>query len=154
MSDQDRNDRHASGQEPQQGGMNAPRDPSQGPGLPGKGATPPALPPEGARPGVPWVDPATDQHWLTRPATVRKLWWIFAVILALTVVAQWFIPIKGKFTLESTFGFAAWYGFFACVAMVLVAKVLGWWLKRPEDYYAEDVLGPWAEPGKREDRNV
>ena len=73
---------------------------------------------------------------------MRKLWWVFSIILGLTVVAQVFIPIKGKFPLESTFGFAAWYGFFACVAMVLVAKVLGWWLKRPEGYYAEDDLGP------------
>jgi hypothetical protein len=97
------------------------------------------LPPiPGLKAGVPRVVPGSDNHWLTRPSTVRRLWWIFGIILALTVVAQFFIPIKGKFRLESTFGFAAWYGFFACVAMVLVAKVLGWWLKRPEDYYAED----------------
>ncbi len=98
-----------------------------------------SLPPiPGLKPGVPRVVPGSDNHWLTRPSTVRLLWWVFGAILALTVVAQFFIPIKGKFTLESTFGFAAWFGFFACVAMVLVAKVLGWWLKRPEDYYAED----------------
>jgi hypothetical protein len=97
------------------------------------------LPPiPGLKPGVPRVVPGSDNHWLTRPSTVRRLWWVFGAILALTVLAQFFIPIKGKFTLESTFGFAAWFGFFACVAMVLAAKVLGWWLKRPEDYYAED----------------
>ena len=101
-----------------------------------------ATPPEGVKPGVPWVDPATDRHWLTRPETVRKAWWAFGIILGITVVAQFFIPVKGTFVVESTFGFAAWYGFFACVAMVLAAKALGWWLKRPEDYYAEDDAGP------------
>jgi hypothetical protein len=29
------------------------------------------------------------------------------------------------------------FGFLSCVAMVLVAKVLGWVLKRDENFYAE-----------------
>jgi len=103
-----------------------------------------SAPPAGLKPGVPRVEPGSDGHWLTRPQTVQRLWWIFGVILALTVVAQFFIPIKGKFALESTFGFAAWFGFFACVAMVLVAKALGWWLKRPENHYGDDDLAPQA----------
>lgn len=96
-------------------------------------------PPAGLKPGVPRVDPATDRHWLTRPETVRGLWWAFAAVLALTVLLQLAIPVKGKFALESTFAFGAWYGFGACVAMVLVAKVLGWWLKRPDDYHAGEL---------------
>jgi hypothetical protein len=96
-------------------------------------------PPAGLKPGVPRVDPAKDSHWLTRPGTVRLLWWIFGVVLGLTVLLQLAVPVKGKFALESTFAFGAWYGFGACVAMVLVARVLGWWLKRPDDYYAEDI---------------
>lgn len=96
-------------------------------------------PPAGLKPGVPRVDPATDRHWLTRPKTVRGLWWAFAAVLALTVVVQFAIPVKGKFDLESTFAFGAWYGFGACVVMVLAARVLGWWLKRPDDYYAGEL---------------
>ncbi len=76
-----------------------------------------------------------DDHWLTRPATVRKLWIGFSVVLALTVLAQLVIKIKGYFGIDGTFGFGAWYGFLACLAMVLVAKALGVLLKRPEDYY-------------------
>ena len=94
-----------------------------------------------AYPDVPRVDPAGENHWLTRPGTVRLMWWLFSVILVLTVLVQWLIPVKGKFTLESTFGFGAWYGFGACLAMVLVAKVLGWLLKRPESYYGEEAVG-------------
>ena len=37
--------------------------------------------------------------------------------------------------LDGTFAFGAWYGFLCCVAMVLVARAMGWWLKRPESYY-------------------
>ncbi len=86
---------------------------------------------------TPQVGDASEDSWLTRPATIRKLWWAFGCVLALTVLAQVFIPVKGEFPLESSFGFAAWYGFGCCVLMVLVARVLGWWLKRPENYYTE-----------------
>jgi protein-S-isoprenylcysteine O-methyltransferase Ste14 len=99
------------------------------------------------KPDVRRVDPATEDHWLTRPSTIRKLWWTLAVVLALTLVAQLFIPVKGEFALESTFGFGAWFGFLACVAMVLVARGLGWWLKRPEAYYGE---GKSAKSGKEQ----
>ncbi len=78
---------------------------------------------------------ADDDHWLTKPATVRKLWIGFSIVLALTVLAQLVIKIKGYFGVDGTFGFGAWYGFLACLAMVLVAKALGVVLKRPEDYY-------------------
>jgi len=110
----------------------------------------PSATPAGLKPGVPRVEPGSDGHWLTQPQTVRRLWWIFGVILTLTVVAQFFIPIKGKFALEGTFGFAAWFGFFACVAMVLVAKALGWWLKRSQDYYGEDDAAPHARETERD----
>ncbi|MEM9256311.1 MAG: hypothetical protein AAGA91_12760 [Pseudomonadota bacterium] len=82
----------------------------------------------------------TDEqpHWLTRPATVRKLWWAFSVVLALTVLAQTFIYVKGYFTVDGWFGFGAAFGFFSCVVMVLFAKAVGVYLKRPNDYYARD----------------
>lgn len=86
-----------------------------------------------------------DDHWLTRPATIRWLWIGFAVILALTVAAQLLIPMEGTFGTEKSFGFAAWFGFISCVAMVLVARVLGWLLKRGEDYYGE------TDPEERND---
>jgi hypothetical protein len=107
------------------------------------------------------VPPGSDDHWLTRPATIRWLWILFGVVLAGTVALQWVIPVKGKFVLDGTFAFGAWFGFGACVAMVLAAKVLGWVLKRPENYYGdrlEDLSGstvppsiPDADEGRRED---
>ncbi|PLW67673.1 hypothetical protein [Pseudohalioglobus lutimaris] len=76
-------------------------------------------------------------HWLVRPATIRKLWIGFSVVLALTVVAQSVIYVKGYFGIDAWFGFGAVYGFASCLLMVLVAKVLGVVLKRPGDYYQE-----------------
>lgn len=81
-------------------------------------------------------DNKQQDHWLVRPTTIRKLWWGFSVVLALTVVAQLFIYVKGYFGVDSWFGFGAAFGFLSCLAMVLVAKGLGFFLKRDEDYYA------------------
>ena len=76
-----------------------------------------------------------NSHWLVKPTTIRLLWWVFAVILGLTVVLQFFVPIKGYFGVDGWFGFGAVFGLGSCVAMVLVAKLLGALLKKPEDYY-------------------
>jgi protein-S-isoprenylcysteine O-methyltransferase Ste14 len=79
--------------------------------------------------------PHDDDHWLSRPATLRGLWIGFAVVLALTVLGELAIGIKGYFTIDGWMGFAAVFGFGACVAMVVVAKALGVLLKRRDDYY-------------------
>ena len=74
-------------------------------------------------------------HWLARPATIRKLWVGFIAVLAATVIAQLTIDIKGYFTVDGWFGFGAAFGFLSCIAMVLVARGIGRFLKRSEDYY-------------------
>ena len=78
---------------------------------------------------------ADGEHWLTRPATIRRLWIGASVVLAVTVLLQLVIKVKGYFGVDGWFGFGAVFGFLCCVAMVLVAKGLGVLLKRPEDYY-------------------
>jgi uncharacterized membrane protein len=80
----------------------------------------------------------SQQHWLVRPATIRKLWWLFGIVLALTVIAQFVIHIHAHFGADGWFGFYALFGFFGCVAMVLFAKILGFVLKRPEHYYDDE----------------
>jgi hypothetical protein len=74
-------------------------------------------------------------HWLVRPTTIRKLWIGSSIVLALTVLAQTVIYVKGYFGFDAWFGFGAIYGFVSCLVMVLVAKLLGLVLKRPVDYY-------------------
>ena len=80
-----------------------------------------------------------DAHWLARPGTIRLLWRIFAAVLALLVGLQVLIGVKGYFGVDGWFGFGAAYGFLSCLAMVLVAKGLGYVLKRPEDYYTSEL---------------
>ncbi len=78
-----------------------------------------------------------NSHWLTRPASIRKLWWGFSIVLALTVLAQLLFYVKAYFTVDGWFAFGAVYGFVSCLLMVLLAKGLGVFLKRPNDYYSE-----------------
>jgi hypothetical protein len=81
--------------------------------------------------------PLEDDAWLARPSTIRLLWRVFIVALALALVAQLLFPVKGKFGVDGWLGFGAVFGFLSCLAMVLCAKGLGWILKRDEDYYRE-----------------
>ena len=76
-----------------------------------------------------------EEHWLTRPGTLRRLWAMFIAVLALTVLVEAFIDAEPHFDVERLFGFNAWFGFLACAAMIAVAKLIGVWLKRPDDYY-------------------
>ena len=76
-----------------------------------------------------------DNHWLTRPRTIRILWIVFIAVLAVTVLLDLVIEHHPIFGLDGTFGFGAWFGFFSCVAMILGAKALGVFLKRPDSYY-------------------
>lgn len=75
-------------------------------------------------------------HWLDRPGTVARLWRGFLLALALTVGAEFFVALHPAFAVDRLFGFAAAFGFFSCALMILGAKLLGAWLKRPDDYYA------------------
>ena len=78
------------------------------------------------------------EHWLDDPLNVRRLWRGFILALALTVIAGAFIDPHPHFEIEKWLGFNAAYGFLACLAMIVVAKLLGLLLKRPDTYYEKD----------------
>lgn len=76
-----------------------------------------------------------DDHWLVRPATIRRLWIGFIAVLVLTVLAELFVSPVAHFSVERLFGFNAWFGFLACAALIFGAKAIGLVLKRRDDYY-------------------
>jgi len=78
-----------------------------------------------------------DQHWLTQPRTVRRLWQGFIAILVLTVLAGLAVEAHPHFAVERVFGGYAIYGFVACAALIVIAKVIGFVVKRPESYYRD-----------------
>lgn len=82
--------------------------------------------------------PGQPESWLDEPRNIRKLIIAGLIVLALTVVADFFYVDHPHFAVDGWFGFYAWYGFLTCVAMVLVAKLLGFWLKRSDTYYDDE----------------
>lgn len=60
------------------------------------------------------------------------------VVLALTeaVAPRFFYDEHAHFAFEDWPAFGSIYGFFSCVAIILVSKLLGkLWLMRPDNYY-------------------
>ena len=77
----------------------------------------------------------SEDHWLARPRTIRLLWRVFIAVLLLAVAVQFLSGSDGHFGIDGWIGFGAVYGFLSCLIMVLVAKGLGYFLKRDERYY-------------------
>jgi hypothetical protein len=69
--------------------------------------------------------------------TVRRLWRVFIAVLAVTVLAELAVEPHPHFGVERLFGFNALYGFLACAALILLARGIGVFLKRPDRYYDE-----------------
>ena len=80
-------------------------------------------------------DSKDQDAWLARPESIRLLWKVLWAVLALTVLAQLVIKVKGYFVVDGWIGFGAAFGFLSCLLMVVFAKLLGFGLKRDEDYY-------------------
>ncbi len=78
---------------------------------------------------------AGEKHWLVRPETVRWLWRGGLAVLALLVVGDFLVDAHPISRIDGIFGFYAWYGLLACVAMILFAKAIGVFLKRKDTYY-------------------
>jgi len=76
-----------------------------------------------------------DKHWLVRKATIRKLWIGGSILLVIVALLDLVVNKYVHFGPEAWFGFFSIYGFVACVAMVVGAKVLGIFLKRSDTYY-------------------
>jgi hypothetical protein len=80
-------------------------------------------------------DPRERQYWLDDHRNVDRLVHAFYVVCGLLILIDVFVPKHGPFAIEHVFGFYGWFGFIACVALVLIAKQLRRVVMRPEDYY-------------------
>ena len=78
-----------------------------------------------------------DVHWLARPKTILNLWRGGLTILVILVLVDFLITPHPYFSIDGTFGFYAWYGFFSCAFMVSGAKAFGRLVKRSDTYYEE-----------------
>lgn len=81
------------------------------------------------------MNKADKTYWLDRPGSVAKLYRGLWIVGALLVAADLLVHRHAEAGFDAAFGFYGLYGFVACVALVLIAKLLRRGVMRPEDYY-------------------
>ena len=74
-------------------------------------------------------------YWLDQPKNVTLIVWALVAVCVLLFFADASYHKHSYFEIENLFGFYGVYGFFVCVALVLIAKSLRAVLMRSEDYY-------------------
>lgn len=75
--------------------------------------------------------------FFSRPSVKRTLWILLYASCAVTVLAGFLYPTKAPFRFASFFGFYAILGFVSCAGLIILAKCMGKFLKKPGDYYDE-----------------
>ena len=75
--------------------------------------------------------------WFTDPANANKIFGVLAGICLMTFLADFTYKKYGHFAVEYIPGFYAAYGFVMFTALILAAKSLRMFLKRPEDFYGK-----------------
>jgi hypothetical protein len=81
------------------------------------------------------MSPDKKRYWLDEPRNVTRLYrglWGIGILLVLLDLA---VHRHAEAGFDGLFGFYSLYGFVACVALVLAAKLLRRVVMRPEDYY-------------------
>ncbi|MGI9421796.1 MAG: hypothetical protein ACR2PA_01225, partial [Hyphomicrobiaceae bacterium] len=79
--------------------------------------------------------PPHERTWIDDPKNVDRIVFGLYGLCALLIVIDPFVHKHGPFAIEHFWGFYAFYGFVACVGLVLAAKWLRTILMRSEDYY-------------------
>lgn len=75
------------------------------------------------------------EYWLDRPSNVRKVYLGVWALCGLLLLVEPLVHKHPEVAAEEWFGFHGWFGFVACVGLVLAAKWLRRLIKRPEDFY-------------------
>lgn len=74
--------------------------------------------------------------WIEKPGMLKRMWNVFVGVMLFLVVIDFFIPREHTYLIFETIpGFSAVYGFVACTALVVFAKILRKVCKRDMDYY-------------------
>ena len=69
------------------------------------------------------------------PKNVKKLLVGFYCSLVFLLISEFFIHPHPAFYFENMIGFSAVYGFFSCVLLIFLAKILRVIVMKKEDYY-------------------
>ena len=78
--------------------------------------------------------------WLERDNSSKNIIYILSVLCACLVIGDLFYDRYGHFSIEKVPGFDAIYGFVMFSLIILLATILRFFVKRPEDYYGKKAI--------------
>ncbi len=78
--------------------------------------------------------------WVDRPGSANKIFWALAAFCVLLFALDFTFESHGHFEVEAVPGFFGFYGFVMFTALILVAKTLRIFIKRPEDFYQDKAI--------------
>jgi hypothetical protein len=81
---------------------------------------------------------AEKHYWLDSPANVAKVYKAVWVVCIGLLLVEPLVHMHPSFAIDESYGFYGWYGFVACVGLVLAAKVIRTLLMRDENYYDDE----------------
>ena len=76
-----------------------------------------------------------EPSWFERPGNINLMIVGLCLVCTGLVLAEFLYEPHPHFDIEKIFGFQAWFGFLAFVAVVFLGRLLRLIVKREEDYY-------------------
>ena len=78
------------------------------------------------------------KHLFDNKQNVKRVIYALYIICALLFVLDFVVHRHASHPLDTMTGFYPLYGFVGCVLLVIIAKWLRTFIKRPEDYYTNN----------------
>lgn len=78
--------------------------------------------------------------WVDKPGSTNKIFWGLAIACLLLFLADFTYESHGHFAVEAIPGAYGIYGFVMFTLLILAAKALRFFIKRPEDYYGDKAI--------------
>jgi hypothetical protein len=78
--------------------------------------------------------------WVDKSGSDKKIVWALVVACLFVFALDWTFEKHGHFDVENINGFFAFYGFVMFTGLIVVAKALRYFIKRPEDYYGDKAI--------------
>jgi len=75
--------------------------------------------------------------WTTGAKAPALLFWGMVLLGALLILGDLLVDHKSKFEIQNLFGFYGFFGFIAFGVIILAGWLLGYLLRRDEDYYGD-----------------
>ncbi len=69
------------------------------------------------------------------PKNIKRFLVFFYISLVILLISEFFIHPHPAFAFENLKGFSAVYGFFSCVLLIFLAKILRLIVMKKENYY-------------------